>query len=63
MTLSRIQELESMGFEWKPAIGRRQGKPKKSNPDDVVMNACERVDSMLKQPHGVKKKPVKKALI
>jgi hypothetical protein len=63
ITLSRIQELESMGFEWKPAIGPRQGKPKKANLDDVVMHACERVDSGLKQPHGVKKKPMDKASV
>jgi hypothetical protein len=35
ITLSRIQELESIGFEWKPNLGlRQQGKP---NLDDVVI--------------------------
>jgi hypothetical protein len=34
MTLSRIQELESLGFEWKPSISRRKLTPKKSNLDD-----------------------------
>jgi hypothetical protein len=28
-TLSRIQALESLGFEWKPAISRGKGKPKR----------------------------------
>jgi hypothetical protein len=29
MSLSRIQELESLGFEWKPSIGQEKGTPKK----------------------------------
>jgi hypothetical protein len=28
ITLPRIQALESLGFEWKPSISRRQGTPK-----------------------------------
>jgi hypothetical protein len=28
MTTLRIQELETLGFEWKPTIGRRKGIPK-----------------------------------
>jgi hypothetical protein len=34
MTLPRIQELESLGFEWKPSVGRKKETPKKPNPDD-----------------------------
>ncbi len=34
MTLSRIMELESLGFEWKLSIGRGKGKPKKASVDD-----------------------------
>jgi hypothetical protein len=34
MTLHRMQELESLGFEWKPPISRKKGKPKKPYLDD-----------------------------
>jgi hypothetical protein len=34
MTVSRLQKLESVGFEWQPCISRRQGTPKKANPED-----------------------------
>ncbi len=34
ITLARIQELESLGFEWKPSISRRKGPPKKPSLDD-----------------------------
>jgi hypothetical protein len=33
MTLSRIQALESLGFEWKPSIGRGKGRRKKPSLD------------------------------
>jgi hypothetical protein len=42
MTTSRIQELESLGFEWKPAIGRRKGNPKKPSVEDDVTRVRER---------------------
>jgi hypothetical protein len=34
MPVFRIQELESLGFEWKPSISRGQGTPKKASLDD-----------------------------
>jgi hypothetical protein len=34
MTLSRIQELDSMGFEWKPSARRGKGAPKKPSLDN-----------------------------
>jgi hypothetical protein len=36
MTLSRIQELESLGFEWKGSITRGREASKKPNLDNVV---------------------------
>jgi hypothetical protein len=36
MTLHRIQELESLGFEWKPPIRGKKGKSKKPYLDDEV---------------------------
>jgi hypothetical protein len=34
LTLSRIQELEGLGFEWNPLMSGRKGTPKKSNLND-----------------------------
>jgi arsenate reductase-like glutaredoxin family protein len=34
ITFSRIQELKSLGFEWKPRISRRKEPPKNSNLDN-----------------------------
>jgi hypothetical protein len=34
MPVFRIQELESLGFEWKPSIGRGKGTSKKASLDD-----------------------------
>jgi hypothetical protein len=34
MTLSRIQELENLGVEWKPHNSRKKGNPKKPSLDD-----------------------------
>ena len=42
MTLSRIQELESLNFEWKPSISRGKGKPKKSRLDNDATRVLER---------------------
>jgi hypothetical protein len=40
MTLSHIQELEDMGFEWKPPMGRGKSKPKNLSLEDDT--ACVR---------------------
>jgi hypothetical protein len=42
MTLSRIQELESLGFEWKACAGRPTRNPKKASLDDGMTRVCER---------------------
>jgi hypothetical protein len=42
MTLSRIQELEGLGFEWKLSTSRRQGAPKKPSLDDELTRVRER---------------------
>jgi hypothetical protein len=42
MTLSRIQELECLGFEWKARIGRTTRNPKKRSLDDDMTRVCER---------------------
>jgi predicted chitinase len=42
MTLSRIQELERLGFKWNSSICRGKGKPNKSSLDDDVTRVCER---------------------
>ena len=34
MSVSRIQELESLGFEWKPSISRGKGTPTQPSLDD-----------------------------
>jgi hypothetical protein len=39
MTLSRIQKLESLGFEWKPSISRKKGNQKKPSLDDDATRA------------------------
>jgi hypothetical protein len=38
----RIQKLESLGFEWKPSIGRGKGNPKKPNLDNDTTRVRER---------------------
>jgi hypothetical protein len=57
MTLSRIQELECLGFEWKPSIIRRIGTLKKPSPDDGKTRALEKVVESPEhtQPHSLKK--------
>jgi hypothetical protein len=58
LTPRRIQELESIGFEWKPSISRRQGTPKKpSLDDDDATRVCERAAESPEhmQPHSLKK--------
>ena len=46
MTLSRIQELESLGFEWKRFISREKRAPKKPSLDEDTLRVRERaVDS------------------
>jgi hypothetical protein len=54
ITLPRTQALDSLGFEWKPSISRRQGITKKSNVDDDVTSARERaVESIgIQQPYS-----------
>jgi hypothetical protein len=42
MTLSRIMELEKLGFEWKPSRGRGKGTLKKSSLDDDATCVRER---------------------
>jgi hypothetical protein len=42
MTLSRIQALESMSFEWKPFISRGKRTPKKPSLDDDPTPVSER---------------------
>jgi hypothetical protein len=42
MTLPRIQELESLGFEWKPSISRRTGNRKKASVEDDTTSVRER---------------------
>jgi hypothetical protein len=42
MTNFRIQELESLGFEWKPSRGQGKGTPKKPSLDDDAMRVRER---------------------
>jgi hypothetical protein len=42
MTLSRIQALESLSFEWKTSRGRRKGIPKKPSVDDDATRVRER---------------------
>jgi hypothetical protein len=42
MTLPRIQELESLSFEWKPSSGRRKGIPKKPSVDNNATCVRER---------------------
>jgi hypothetical protein len=42
ITLPRIQALESMGFEWKPSINGRKGKPEKPSLDDDATRVHER---------------------
>jgi hypothetical protein len=42
MTTFRIQELESLGFEWKPSRGHGKRTPKKSSVDDDATCVCER---------------------
>jgi hypothetical protein len=56
ITLPRIQALESLGFEWKPSISRRQGTTKKTNLEDDVTSARERaVESIgIKKSYGMK---------
>jgi hypothetical protein len=41
ITTFRIQELESLGFDWKPSIGRGQGSPKKLSLDDDATRVRE----------------------
>jgi hypothetical protein len=57
MTLSRIQALESLGFEWKPSIFRGKGTPKKPSPDGnatrVRKTAVQSPEHM--QQHSLKK--------
>jgi hypothetical protein len=57
MTLARIQGLESLGFEWKPSISRRQETSKKPSPDDDETCAHEKALESLEhmQPHSLKK--------
>jgi hypothetical protein len=43
ITPSRIQELESLGFEWKPSLSRRKGKQQKPSLDDDPTRVRERV--------------------
>lgn len=60
MTLSRIQGLEAIGFEWKPSIiSRRQETSKKPSPDDDETRiAHERAleSPEHRQPHSLEKK-------
>jgi hypothetical protein len=42
MTTFTIQELESLGFD---SIGRKKGKPKKSNLDDDTLGVRERAEA------------------
>jgi hypothetical protein len=42
MTRSRIQALESLGFEWKSSISRGKGKPKKPSLDGDATRVRER---------------------
>jgi hypothetical protein len=42
MTLSRIQKLESLGFEWKPHNSRKKGNPKKPSHDNDTTRVRER---------------------
>jgi hypothetical protein len=42
LTTLRIQELESLDFEWNPSISHRRGTSKKSNLEDDVTSARER---------------------
>jgi hypothetical protein len=57
ITLPRIQELESLGFEWKPSIGRRKETPKIPSLDDDTTSLRERalVAPEYTQQHGLKK--------
>jgi hypothetical protein len=43
MTLCRIQELESLGFEWGRYGGRRKGTPKISSLDEDATRVRGRV--------------------
>jgi hypothetical protein len=42
MTLRRIQELESLGFEWKPSICRGKETTKIPSLDDDAKRVCMR---------------------
>jgi hypothetical protein len=42
MTLSRIQALESLSFEWQSLINQGKGIPKKPSPDDDAKRVCEK---------------------
>jgi hypothetical protein len=42
ITLSRIQALESLGFEWKASINHRKGTPKKPSLNDDAIRVSER---------------------
>jgi hypothetical protein len=57
MTLSRIQALESLGFEWKPSTGPRKGTPKKRSLDDDGTRGRERAVEVPEhmQQHSLKK--------
>jgi hypothetical protein len=50
MTLSRIQELESLGFEWEPAICRGNGQPKK--PTRVHEGTVQSLEHMQTTAHA-----------
>jgi transposase-like protein len=45
-TLSRIQELESLGFEWEPSTGRGEGARKKRRLDDLATRVHEKPASL-----------------
>jgi hypothetical protein len=57
MTPRRIQELESLGFEWKPSISRRQGTPKKPSLADDATRVCKRAAESPEHmpPHSLEK--------
>jgi hypothetical protein len=42
MTTFRIEELESLGFEWKPSVCRRKGTPKKPSLDEDATRVDKR---------------------
>jgi hypothetical protein len=52
MTLSRIQELERLGFDWEIS---RKGTPKKSNLDDGVTSSHESDVESPEQQYSLKK--------